>query len=56
MIHNKQNRIMEQIHKFLFQFGTPPFFVIKRIIMTASDKCQVSRREGQERDREIGGE
>ncbi|KAK7112847.1 hypothetical protein V1264_012232 [Littorina saxatilis] len=41
MIHNKQSRVLRQVHKFLFQFGTPPFRVVKRILQTAAEKSQV---------------
>ena len=42
MIHNEQNRIILQLRKFLFKFGTPSFGIVRRILQNAADKCMVS--------------
>ena len=42
MIRNEQNRIIHQLRKFLFKFGTPSFGIVRRILQNTADRCMVS--------------
>ena len=46
MIRNEQNRVIHQLRKFLFKFGTPSFGIVRRILQNTADKCMVSALHG----------